>query len=328
MYKIIGTSEPNILSITDYLIGDMSDINYEFLLLDKPIILLSNDWLDVNFPNLGCRMKLICQLPEVVDSMSKCDNYNQERKKYLNEAFKVSDNSNSDVALDAILSISNIDNPIISLHHVNNMIYKSNLMPLKASAEKLGIAVLENAILDTPNVINVAAHFACLLHPKVAKNFCVHLDHGLKGVGTANVEISKRDYIKHNFFPSVNLHLTAGNMGQARTEMLLGPLKHRAIIGGYPKATSIINGATMRNREIICNTFDLDMSLPIITYASAGEGSSEKPGGSLSKDVLRALKTFEREHNFNVIIKLKYPYYFQRKLLSNIKNRFKNIVLS
>jgi len=126
----------------------------------------------------------------------------------------------------------------------------------------------------------------------------------------------------------VNLHLTAGNMGQARTEMLLGPLKHRAIIGGYPKATSIINGATMRNREIICNTFDLDMSLPIITYASAGEGSSEKPGGSLSKDVLRALKTFEREHNFNVIIKLKYPYYFQRKLLSNIKNRFKNIVLS
>ncbi len=52
MFKIIHESYPNILSVTDILIGDMSDINYEFLLVNKPIILLSNEWLDKKLSRL------------------------------------------------------------------------------------------------------------------------------------------------------------------------------------------------------------------------------------------------------------------------------------
>ena len=115
-------------------------------------------------------------------------------------------------------------------------------------------------------------------------------------------------------------------MGQIRTEMLLGPMKGRAMIGAYPKATEIINGANPSNREVMFTAFGLDPSLPVITYAPAGEGSLEKPGGSLTKSVLKDLKKFEKTHNFNVVIKLKYPFYFQRKTLSTIKQWFKNVV--
>ena len=326
MFKTIGKAEPNILCITDYLIGDMSDINYEFLLLNKPLLLLSNKWLKQNFPSLGCRIGDIGQLADVLGAINDHDEYTKQRKKYLDEAFAVTDASNADVALETILAASKIDKPILALHHRNNIIYKSNLVPLIAAAEKLGLDVVENIALRDPSVINVGAHFGCLLDPQISKNYCVHLDHGLKGVGTANVEISKRDYLKHNFFPSVDLHLTAGRMGQVRTEMLLGPMKARAMIGAYPKATEIINGANPSNREIMFKAFGLDPSLPVITYAPAGEESPEKPGGSLTKSVLKDLKNFEKTHNLNVVIKLKYPFYFQRKTLSSIKQRFKNVV--
>ena len=292
MIKTTGKAEPNILCITDYLIGDMSDINYEFLLLNKPLILLSNKWLSQNFPSLGCRINDIGQLADTLGVINDHDAYTKQRKKYLNEAFAVTDATNADVALEKILAVSQIDQPILALHHLNNILYKSNLMPLKTAAKKLGLDVVENKALRDTSVINVGAHFGSLLDPKISKNYCVHLDHGLKGLGTANVEISKRDYFKYNYFPSVNLHLTAGKMGQIRTEMLLGPMKDRAMIGAYPKATEIINGANPINREIIFTAFGLDSSLPVITYAPAGEESHEKPGGSLTKTVLKDLKKF------------------------------------
>jgi hypothetical protein len=327
MFKIVGKSEPNILCITDYLIGDMSDINYEFLLLNRPILLLSNVWLDKNFPSLGLRISNVYGLSEALDKIIQKDEFSGQRKKYINQAFAVTDVSNADVTLQTMLSSSQIDNPILAIHHKNNIIYKSNLLPLINSARKLNIEVVENQRLDAPNVLNIGAHFGCLLDPVIAKNYCIHLDHGLKGEGTANVEISKRDYLKNNFFPSVNLHVTAGQMGQIRTEKLLGPMKGRAKIGAYPKATSIIEGASPRNRKDAFKAFGLNPDLPVITYAPAGEESYEKPGGSLSKSIISELKNFEKFNNVNVVIKFKYPFFLQRKLLSSVRKKFNNVFL-
>ena len=319
VYKVIGRSEPNILCATDYLIGDMSDINYEFLLLNKPIILLSNEWLDENFPCLGMRISDASQIADALNTVENNDAFAESRKYFLRKAFAVTDASNADVALHTILSEAKVENPILALHHKNNIIFKSNLMPLRRSAEEIGVKVVQNQRLRSPNVINVAAHFNCLLDPIIAKNFCVHLDHGLKGEGTANVNISANDYIKNEFFPSVDLHLTAGEMGQTRTEMLLGPLKSRAKIGGYPKATSIIEDARDDKRRTILKFYGLNPSLPVVTYAPAGEESFEKPGGSLSKNVIRELKHLSKNAKCNVVVKLKYPFYFQRRFLSNMK---------
>ena len=185
MFKAIGNIEPNIICATDFLIGDMSDINYEYLLLNKPIILLSNPWLVMNFPDLGHRIESISELSGILESIQLKDHYMGARAKYLKEAFSVSDASSSDVALRTILEVSQIDNPHLVLHHKNNQIYKSNLLPLVESARKLKLDVSENVKSSDKNIINVGAHFKALLDGNIADNFCVHLDHGLKGVGTA-----------------------------------------------------------------------------------------------------------------------------------------------
>ena len=326
MFKVIGRIEPNIICATDFLIGDMSDINYEFLLLNRPIILLSNPWLKLNFPDIGHRISSIRELPEALQAIKIEDAFEDIRADYVKKAFSVTDITSSDVALARILEASQIDNPCLVLHHKNNQIYKSNLLPLIDSAAKLKINVFENVKISSKNTINVGSHFKVLLDKGIADRFCVHLDHGLKGTGTANVGIARCDYKKNNYFPTVNLHLTAGPMGQARTEMLLGPLKSRAMLGAYPKATSILQNSQSAVRSMILRSFGLEPDLPVITYAPAGEESFEKPGGSLNRRILQDLKQFEKNYKCNMVIKLKYPFYFQRKTLSLIRKKFKNVI--
>lgn len=324
MFKVIDQSHPNILSVTDVLIGDMSDINYEFLLVNKPLILISNSWLDKNFPDLGERVSNIKDLELTLSNVIEKDSYEQNRLYYKNRAFFISSNTNSIETLKNIIKNSKIRNPILSIHHNNNEIYKSNLLPLKAAAQVLNIKVLENYRESSENIIHIAAHFSVLINnPNIINNYCVHLDHGLKGEGTANVDMSLADYKKNNFFPSVNLHVTAGPMGLERTKMLLGDNSERAVPGGYPKADDIINGNNNKNRLMICEKYKLDPKLPIITYASAGEESIEKPGGSLDKNIIKELKKIHNHGGYNIVIKLKYKNYFLRRKLSKFKNIFK-----
>tara|TARA_B100000963_G_scaffold361656_1_gene398489 strand:+ start:7006 stop:7992 length:987 start_codon:yes stop_codon:yes gene_type:complete len=325
MFKIINESYPNILSVTDILIGDMSDINYEFLLVDKPIILISNAWLDKNFPDLGERISNIKQLHKTLLKIQNIDNFVKNRDFYKKKAFFIYNNTNSKETLRKIIEFSNIDNPIISLHHNNNQIYKSNLLPLKKAAENMHLEVYENFSNSLPNIIHIAAHFAVLKNPSISNDFCVHLDHGLKGDGTANVEISLADYKKNNFFPNVDLHITAGPMGFERTKKLLGTNSDRAIQGAYPKADYIINGNNNNNRYSICKRYNLDPNLPIITYASAGEESLEKPGGSLSKEIIAELRNIHKLGGYNVVVKLKYKHYFIRRAFSKMKTKLKKL---
>ena len=87
MFKIINESYPNILSVTDILIGDMSDINYEFLLVDKPIILISNAWLDKNFPDLGERISNVKHLHKTLLKIQNIDNFVKNRDFYKKKSF-------------------------------------------------------------------------------------------------------------------------------------------------------------------------------------------------------------------------------------------------
>ena len=57
-FKIIGGADPKFLAATDILIGDMSNINYEFLIFDRPVILLANKWLQNHFPDIGIKTNL------------------------------------------------------------------------------------------------------------------------------------------------------------------------------------------------------------------------------------------------------------------------------
>ena len=55
-FKIIHSPDEKYLAATDLLIGDMSDINYEFLIFNRPIILLANKWVKKNWPDIGYKL--------------------------------------------------------------------------------------------------------------------------------------------------------------------------------------------------------------------------------------------------------------------------------
>ena len=84
-YKIIASAHPKYLSATDILIGDMSDLNYEFLLFNRPIILLANDWLRKNFPDLGIKTNLEGLDDAIKRSISFPMEYENQRKYWLNQ---------------------------------------------------------------------------------------------------------------------------------------------------------------------------------------------------------------------------------------------------
>ena len=154
------------------------------------------------------------------------------------------------------------------------------------------------------DAIYVAAHVADL---NISGGYKVHFDHGLKGRGTANVEASRKSYEENGYFPLIDLHITAGEVGQERTEILLGHYSDRATIGGYPKGDDLIRLNTEENKKAVYKDLGFDPGKPLITYAPAGKESYLKPGGSLSKEAIDKLREIALCHDYNILIKLKYP---------------------
>ncbi len=310
-FQIIGSPAPKYLSASDILIGDMSDTNYEFLLFDRPIILLANDWLHENFGDIGIFTDLDGLESAINRSIKHPEEYAPKRKHWLKKTIHNPHQANSTAILKKIIHHAKLDGrdpKHFSFVHLNSEVLQTNLRPLFEAAKKLKLKTKFTAKLKkgkSPNHIYIGAHFGSLTFP--GPGYRVHFDHGLKGQGTANVEYSKKDYIKHNYFPDINLHITAGQVGQARTEMLLGPNKNRAHIAGYPKADDFLRLNTKANRQKICQELNFDPSKPIVTYAPAGEESFMKPGGSLSDEVLKKLQQLAAKNEYNILAKLKYP---------------------
>ena len=322
----VESPDPKYLAATDILIGDMSDINYEFLLFDRPIILLANNWLRDNFPDIGIKTDLR-ELEEAIKrSIDAPVEYAKQRKHWLEKTiYKPFENASARVLKTAI-NRSGYSKPKIFIIHGGSEVRKSNLEPLyeEAVKQKMDVSIVSRACWQRNKIRNepiyFAAHFEDL---NISGGYKVHLDHGLKGQGTANIEMSKQDYLQNNYFPHIDLHITAGQVGDKRTKMLLGPNSERTAIGGYPKADHLNKINTLENKKTVLKDLKFDDSKPLITYAPAGEQSYAKPGGSLNPKVIRRLDELSVEYGYNILVKLKYA---KPSIVYRVLNKFRRYI--
>ena len=326
MFRVIGSSSPKYLAAADILIGDMSDTNYEFLIYDRPIILLSNDWLKKYFPNIGSRSNGDNIESCILDALRSPDAYSKERKIWLHRTYSNPYKNHSKCIIESVINRLNIKNPTINLIHKNNKIYMENLIPLGEYSKKICLDVTENKLNSNNNVINFVAHFGAIPKIRDEKTNIVHVAHGLKGVGTANVDKSVIDYKKNNYFPDVNIFVVAGLEGFKRTTLLLGGNSSRILDAGYPKTDSLLAANTKYNKKLVYKELKIKNDFPLVVYAPAGEISYEKPGGSLNKQIITRLKLIEQSHDLNILVKLKYKYYYQRKAISYLKSKVLNFI--
>ena len=328
MFKQISSTDPKYLAATDILIGDMSDISNEFLLFDRPIILLANEWLEKNFPDIGIKTNLRGLENAIKRSMENSDEFMEQRKYWLEKTIYKANGKSSKRIIDTILKYSNIANPNITIIHGGDSILMSNLNAVMVEAKKRGFKVnyvksVDKDIRGNKNDIYISAHFRYL---NIPGGYNVHLDHGPKGKGAANVEISKKDYKKNNYFPLINLHITAGEVGFKRTKMQLNYLSDRAVLAGYPKADDLLRLNTSNNRRAVCQELGFNRKQPMITYAPAGEESYMKPGGSFSKEVIDKLKEIASENDYNILVKLKcHELSFVIRVLKKLKREIQKL---
>lgn len=307
--KQIGSARPEYLAATDILIGDMSNTNYEFLLFDRPVILLANQWLRENFPDIGIKTDLAGLENAIQRSIDNPGEYREQRKYWLDKTIYQPDGMSSKRYIDVMLEKSKIDNPNFVFIHGTDSVRKTNLPPLVKEAQRRGLNTIYVATVKknsgTDDTIYVAAHFVDLVN--ISCGYKVHIDHDLKGKSTANFEEAVKDYAKHDYFPFIDLHITAGDAGDEKTKAVLGPLSDRTVIAGYPKADDLIRLNTEENKKSVYKELGFDISKPLITYAPAAKESYMKPGGSLSKETIDELKGIALRNDYNILIKLKYP---------------------
>jgi len=322
--KQIASPDAKYLAATDILIGDMSDTNYEFLLYNRPIILLANEWLRDNFADIGIKTDVRGLESAIARSIENPAEYSDARNDWLKRTIYLHEENASPRVLDIAIERSGYLNPSIIIVHGESEVRKSNLLPLyeEACRRNMNVEFLPwvHGKKYRDECIFFAVHFEDL---KIQMGYKVHLDHGLKGQGTANVEIAKIDYTENNFFPLINLHITAGQVGDERTKMLLGPNSDRSVIGGYPKADYLKRDNTPEDRRAVFRELGFDENIPLITYAPAGELSHAKPGGSLSPEVIESLQRLSKSHDYNILIKLKQA---QRPLYIRVLTKLRRLI--
>jgi len=314
MFKQISSTDPRYLAVTDILIGDMSDINYEFLLFNKPIILLANEWLVKNFPDVGIKTDLSGLENAIKRSIENPDEFKEQRKYWLKKTIYKPDGNSSDRVIDTVIEYSHIKKPFILLIHGNNEVLKTHIDPLYRAMKKRNINGANVSFFDSKLHSSIVGLVCISAHNRLLKDipcgYKVHLDHGVKGVGaSANFEIVSGQYKEMNYFPGVDLHITEGEISYEKTKKLLGPYKNRALMVGYPKADVLLELNNNKNKISVCKEFGFESDKTLITYAPAGKYSYPfKQGASLSNKVIKKLiKIALNNDNINVLVKLKYP---------------------
>jgi len=329
MIRIIGSAHPKYLAATDVLIGDMSNINYEFLLFNRPVVLLANEWVKRNFPDIGIKTTLENLKSGIMRSLQNKAEYESNRKLWRNRTMSMGTDKASSRIIDAIMEGSNISRPEMFFVHGGNPVRKTNLSPLMDEAARRGIAFSvikrrkEMAFKDEKNVVIIAAHYCDLWHS--CPGFKVHIDHDLKGIGTANLKYAVWEYKKNGYFPHIDMHIVAGEAGEKRTKLVLGPLADRTCVVGYPKADDLLRFDTAENKKEIYKELGLKDELPLVTYAPAGARSTMKPGGSLSKEVLGQLNAISGDAGFHILVKKKYKYTLKQMFTQPVKDSFNRI---
>jgi hypothetical protein len=307
-FKQLASPDPEYLTATDILIGDMSDTNYEFLLFDRPVILLANQWLRENFPDIGIKTDLAGLESAIQRSIENPAEFHEPRALWLGKTIYQPDGQSAGRCLDIMMERADIKNPRFVFIHGGDAVRKTNLAPMYLEARRRGLdadfVVSQRKSRGRDDTVYVAAHVADL---NISGGYKVHFDHGLKSQGTANVPAAIEYYRENDYFPLNDLHITAGEVGQVRTEMLLGPRRDRAVIGGYPKADDLLRLNTAENKSGVFRKLGFEAGQPLITYASAGRQGQDKPGGSLNEEVIAVLKDISSRRGYNILVKLKYP---------------------
>jgi len=308
-FSQIGSSDPKYLAATDLLVGDMSNTNYEFLLYDRPVILLANPWLREHFPDIGIKTDLACLAGAIERGLANPEEFRPRRKHWLEETMHQPDGATAKRVIETVRAMCGIDNPRFVFIHGSNSVRKSNLDPLVREARNMGIGLdyvgaVKGRLADS-NTVYLGAHYVDLL--QVQRGYRVHVDHDLKGKAAFNLEKGKRDYRQHEYLASIDLHITAGEVGDGLTKVKLGPMADRTAIVGYPKSDDLLQANTPENRETVFQELGFDLAQPLVTYAPAGPESDEKPGGSLSDKVIEELRAISEKTGYNVLAKLKFP---------------------
>ena len=150
----------------------------------------------------------------------------------------------------------------------------------------------------------IAAHVEDLI---INNGYKVHIEHGLKGAGTGDINQVIGYYKKNNFFNLIDLHITTGEVCDIWTKKILGKNGDRTIIGGYPKIDHLSAYKQEIIKKLVCDELGFEFKKPLVIYAPAGRYKlPNKAGGSLSKNVLKFLQNISKTENINILIKLKY----------------------
>ena len=283
MFKIIGSSEAKYLAATDILIGDMSNINYEFLLFNRPIILLANEWVKNYFPDLGIKATIHEIEEAILRSITYPSEFAEPRKLWLKKVIFLPEEGASKHYINIALEKADFESPKFVLLDGNNCVRKTNIRPLYNELKSRNKDVeMINTISDIKDkydqTIFIAAHFNDI--KDIDYGYCIHIDHDLKAPSTANLSHAVKEYRENNYFENIHLHITGGIAGKHRTQYVLGKNKERVVVGGYAKADDLLVFNYNNVKEGVCKELGFNPSKPLVTYAPAGNKKYLKPGGS------------------------------------------------
>lgn len=325
--KKIGSPHPKYLAATDILISDMSNISYDFLLYNRPIILIANDWVVKNFPDIGIKTGLEGLEAAIKESIDHPERFERQRKYWHRKTMHKPDGKSSQRVLDMIMEKSGYHRPFMLLIHGDNEVSKIHLKPLYAVIKERGMPgdfcsrFCSGKISDIGELICISTHNDLL--NSIKEGFKVHIDHSVKGKGVTDFDRLAELYREKGYYSGTDLQVTEGEISFENTKKIMGPYADRVIMAGYPKSDILISSNTIENKKDICSRLGFKEDRPLITYAPTGRYREPfKMGASLSEEVLQRIKAIAARNDYNMLIKLR----SREPAVNIIKDRLKKIL--
>ncbi len=325
--KRIGSPHPKYLAATDILISDMSNINYDFLIYNRPIVLLANKWVRDNFPDIGIKTDLEGLEEAIRGSIDDPGKFEEQRKYWHKKTMHLPDGNSSSRILDLIIGRSGFSNPYILLIHGNNDVSRVHLEPLYDIIKQRGLPhdltglFREDTYSGIDELLCISTHNEVLSNIKAG--YKVHIDHSVKGKGVTDFEKLKEQYEKKGYYAGTDLQVTEGEVSYENTRGLMGPFKDRVIMAGYPKSDTLIKFNTGENKDRVHSELGFNKNKLLITYAPTGRYRAPfKLGASLSGEVLAKLREITVKNDYNMLIKLRN----KEPVTNRIKDQIKRMI--
>jgi hypothetical protein len=225
-----------------------------------------------------------------------------------------------------IIEKSGITNPYILFIHGDNDVSKVHLDPLFSAAREkcfsCGFAGYfdEKTHASQKDLLIVSTHNNIL--DDIKYGYRIHIDHSVKGKGVTDFNSLCLLYKEKEYYKNTDLQVTEGEISFENTKLLMGPLKDRVIMAGYPKSDTLLKYNTAENKEQVYRELGLKNDRILITYAPTGKYRYPfKQGASLSKEMLNHLKIIAKTNDYNILVKLRSKETLYEKM-SKIVNRF------